>query len=143
MTEPTQHTIVVAIITDEHSRVLLAKRYEPESKHAHGKWEFVGGGIEFGEAPEQAVIREAKEEAEIEIKAVRLLPQIFNHVWELGGGKKQQILMISYECKIISGTPTAKPEHNTGEVNFFTLDEIKALDTLPQVYEMSKMAIFN
>jgi mutator protein MutT len=139
--EPTQHTIAVGIITNDQNQVLLAKREEPESRHIHDKWEFVGGGIEFGETPEQAVIREAKEEAGIEIKIVRLLPQVVSHVWELDDNHKQQILIISYECKIIGGMPTAKPEHNTGEVKFFTLDEIKALNTLPKVYEMSKMAL--
>lgn len=143
LTEPTQHTIAVAIVTNDEHQVLLAKRYEPEAKHSHGKWEFVGGGIEFGETPEQTVIREAKEEAGIDVRIVRLLPEIINNIWEFEDGRTQQILIISYECKIIAGTPTANPEHNTSEIKFFSLDEIKTLDTLPKVYEMSKMAINN
>ncbi|MDR3642921.1 MAG: NUDIX hydrolase [Candidatus Doudnabacteria bacterium] len=139
--EPEQHTIAVAIVTNDKQEILLAKRYEPESAHTHGKWEFVGGGIEFGEKPEQAVIREAMEEAGIEVKVVRLLPKIISNIWEFFDGSKQQILIISYECKIISGIPTPKPEHNTGDIKFFAIEEIKSLDTLPKVYEMSQMAL--
>ena len=70
-----QHTIVIAIITNDQKDILLAKRHEPEAKHAHDKWEFIGGGIEFGEELEDAVKREVKEEAGVEVKIVRLLPK--------------------------------------------------------------------
>lgn len=139
--EPIQHTIAVAIITNEKKQVLLAKRFEPEAKHSHGKWEFIGGGIDFGETPEEAVVRETKEEAGIDIKIVRLLPKIISNIWDLDNGVKQQILIISYECQIIGGIPTPQPAHNTGEIKFFNLDEIKSLDALPKVYEMSQMAL--
>jgi 8-oxo-dGTP pyrophosphatase MutT (NUDIX family) len=48
-----QITIVVAIIRNENGDVLLARRNEPGLKDAHDKWEFVGGGIEFGENPKK------------------------------------------------------------------------------------------
>jgi mutator protein MutT len=139
--EPTQHTIAVAIVTNDKNEVLLARRFEPESRHLHNKWEFVGGGIDFGETPKQAAVREAKEEAGIDIEVLRLLPEVISNIWEFTDRTKQQILIISYECKIIGGTPVARPNHNTGEVRFFSVDQIKTLDTLPKVYEMSHMAI--
>jgi hypothetical protein len=43
--EPEQRTIAVAIVTNDKREILLAKRYEPEAPHSHGKWEFLGGGI--------------------------------------------------------------------------------------------------
>ncbi len=139
--EPEQHTIAVAIVTNDDKEILLAKRHEPESPHSHGKWEFLGGGINFGETPEQATIREAKEEGGIDIKIIRLLPEVFSNIWDFPDGKKQQILLISYECKITSGAPRADLENNISEIKFFSLGDIKNLQTLPKIYEMSQMAI--
>lgn len=137
--EPQQHTIVIAMITNEAGEILLAKRHEPELKHAHDKWEFIGGGINIGEELEDAVTREALEEAGIKIRVIRLLPKVFSHVWKFEDGREQQIILISYECKIVSGTPTPNAGENIGELKFVGVDDIKKLDTLPQVYEMACM----
>lgn len=139
--EPAQHTIVIAIVTNDKREILLAKRHEPESAHAHNKWEFVGGGIHYDEDPTAAVIREAKEEAGIEVEVVRLLPKVFSHLWTFADGRTQQIILISYECKIASGIPTPNLEENISELKFVPLEEIKNMDTLPQVYEMAKMIL--
>jgi mutator protein MutT len=139
--EQQQHTIVIAIITNDKNEILLAKRHEPESEHTHGKWEFVGGGMEFGEKPEDAVKREAREEAGVEIKIVRLLPKVFSNLWKFDDGRQQQIIMLSYECKIVDGVPTPNLGENIGELKFVSIDEIKNMDTLPQLYEMAKMIL--
>ncbi len=52
--------VVCAVIFDADGRALLAQR--PAHKHLGGKWEFPGGKIEPGEAPEVALIREIREE---------------------------------------------------------------------------------
>lgn len=134
-----QIVIVIAIITNDKGEILLAKRYEPELPHIHGKWEFIGGGINIGEDLEDAVRREAKEEAGIEVKIVRLLPQIFTNLWTLPNGQKRHVVMASYECKIVSGEPTPNKTENVGDLKFVNIDDIKHLDTLPKVYEMAKM----
>lgn len=139
--EPKQHTIVIAIILNEKNEVLLAKRYEPEYQHTHDKWEFIGGGIDFGETPEQAVIREAKEEAGIDIKVVRLLPEVVSNIWEFAEGKKQQVIIISYVCKIAGGSLSPNISENVGELKYFSLEDIHALQTLPKVYELAKLAL--
>lgn len=53
---------VVGVIFDDHGRVLLSKRHQPESKSWHGKWQFPGGEVEYGEHPLDALHRELKEE---------------------------------------------------------------------------------
>jgi len=51
--------VVAAILRDPLGRVLLAQRTDAE--HA-GLWEFPGGKVEPGEAPEAALARELREE---------------------------------------------------------------------------------
>ena len=71
---PTVLVVAVALI-DVDGRVLIAKR--PEGKKLAGLWEFPGGKVEPGERPEQALIRELKEELDIDVKESCLAPFVF------------------------------------------------------------------
>ena len=67
--------VVACALVDADGRVLLAKR--PEGKPLAGLWEFPGGKVEAGETPEAALIRELKEELDIEITGKCLAPLSF------------------------------------------------------------------
>ncbi len=68
--------IVVAVaLIDPDGRVLLAQR--PKGKSMAGLWEFPGGKIDAGERPEQALIRELREELGINTEASCLAPLTF------------------------------------------------------------------
>src|SRR5260370_3244455 len=63
--EPLPVILVVAVaLVDADGRVLLAQR--PAGKMMAGVWEFPGGKVQPGEAPEAALIRELKEERGID-----------------------------------------------------------------------------
>jgi 8-oxo-dGTP diphosphatase len=64
----------VALI-DPDGRVLLAQR--PEGKSLAGLWEFPGGKVEPNETPEAALIRELKEELDIDTWTSCLAPLTF------------------------------------------------------------------
>lgn len=124
-----QITIVVGVITNDKGEVLLCKRHEPEFPSAHGKWEFPGGGIEFGEDPIEAVKREVLEEAGVAVEIVRMLPKIISDYQEYDSENSVHVIIISYECKIISGTPTANLDEEVDEIQFFKPEDIKTLNT--------------
>ena len=50
-----------AIIVNREGKVFLAKRGR-DARNESGKWEFPGGGVEFGERLEDALVREVREE---------------------------------------------------------------------------------
>jgi 8-oxo-dGTP diphosphatase len=82
----------VALI-DTDGRILLAKR--PEGKSLAGMWEFPGGKVEDGERPEEALIRELKEELGIDVEKSCLAPLTFaSHVYE-----DFHLLMPLYVCR--------------------------------------------
>ena len=58
--------VVAAVITDEHGKILIAQRNLNKSQG--GLWEFPGGKIELNETKEEAIVREIKEELNMEIK---------------------------------------------------------------------------
>ena len=67
--------VAACALVDADGRVLLAKR--PPGKPLAGLWEFPGGKMEPGETPEGALIRELKEELDIDVAAKCLAPLSF------------------------------------------------------------------
>jgi len=58
-------TVVAAIIYNSKNQILITKR--PKGFHLGGLWEFPGGKVDNGESFEKALIREIKEETNLEI----------------------------------------------------------------------------
>ncbi len=84
-------------LVDSDNRVLLARR--PEGKPLAGLWEFPGGKVHAGETPEAALIRELKEELDIDVAASCLAPFTFaSHTYE-----KFHLLMPLYLCRRWNG----------------------------------------
>jgi 8-oxo-dGTP diphosphatase len=85
--------VAACALVDADGRVLLARR--PPGKPLAGLWEFPGGKVEPGETPEVALIRELKEELDIEVPAKCLAPLSFaSH-----GYPEFHLLMPLYVCR--------------------------------------------
>jgi 8-oxo-dGTP diphosphatase len=86
-------TVVAVALVDADGRVLLAQR--PEGKSMAGLWEFPGGKIHPDESPEAALIRELKEEIDIDVTEACLAPFTFaSHRYE-----SFHLLMPLYVCR--------------------------------------------
>ena len=97
----TTKIISAAALVDVDGRVLLAQR--PDDKDMAGLWEFPGGKIEQGETPEQALIRELKEELAIDTRSSCLAPLSFaSHEYE-----NFHLLILLYVCRRWWGSPVA------------------------------------
>ncbi|MFM2042833.1 MAG: hypothetical protein RLY86_1409 [Pseudomonadota bacterium] len=98
--EPVKSVLVVAVaLIDADGRVLLAQR--PPGKQLAGMWEFPGGKVQPGETPEQALVRELKEELGIDTAESCLAPLTFaSHRYETF-----HLLMPLYACRVWKGTP--------------------------------------
>jgi len=66
--------VAVAVITDERQRILITRRAE-HSSHG-GLWEFPGGKLECEELAPSALIREVKEEVDLDVLAYDYLGEI-------------------------------------------------------------------
>ena len=62
--------ITVKAIVIYHQKILILKRVRPSSDGL-GYWELPGGGLEYGETPHEALIRELKEETGLDIKIIK------------------------------------------------------------------------
>lgn len=95
--------IVIGVVKNDQGEILLGRRYQPEIPDIHGKWNLLGGRIEFGESPEDTIIREIKEECGLDIEVIRMLPKVFTKFRTKSDGTQIQILPISFECLVVGG----------------------------------------
>ncbi len=66
---------VACAILQQNGRILALRRSSGNSMA--GKWEFPGGKIEAGETPEACLIRELKEELELEVEILSPLSPVY------------------------------------------------------------------
>ena len=93
--------IVACGLIDPDGRVLIAQR--PPKKAMAGLWEFPGGKVESQERPEEALIRELKEELGIAVQEPCLAPFTFaSHMYP-----DFHLLMPLFVCRRWDGTPAA------------------------------------
>lgn len=85
--------VVAAALVDVDGRVLIAQR--PEGRSMAGLWEFPGGKVGPEESPEDALVRELREELAIEVCDTCLAPFTFaSHSYETF-----HLLMPLYICR--------------------------------------------
>ncbi len=93
--------VAACALIDADGRVLIAQR--PAGKPMAGLWEFPGGKVEDGEAPEQSLIRELQEELGIVVNEACLAPLTFaSHAYP-----DFHLLMPLYVCRRWEGHVTA------------------------------------
>lgn len=87
--------VVAAAVIRREGKILLTRRMA--GTHLAGMWEFPGGKLEEGEAPEAALIRECKEECDIEIRVIDIL-DVAHHRYP-----KKDVLLLFYDCELVAG----------------------------------------
>jgi 8-oxo-dGTP diphosphatase len=91
--------VAACALIDPDARVLIARR--PVWKAMAGLWEFPGGKVESGERPEEALIRELREELGIVVKEACLAPFTFaSHAYP-----EFHLLIPLYVCRKWEGQP--------------------------------------
>lgn len=88
--------VVCAIIKDAYGNVLLTQR-SGKMEHAF-HWEFPGGKVDAGESDFEAIVREIREELDLNVEPVEKLTPV---EWEYPGKK---IVLVPIICEISSGT---------------------------------------
>lgn len=101
------------------SSVLLVRRAFPP---ARGAWDAPGGFIERGETPEQAAVRETREELGVTILIERLVG-IFPDTYAYGG-ERQPSLNIYYAARLRARAAAVRPADDVSGFGWFALDRL-------------------
>jgi len=97
-----------AIIFDDDDGILLSHRRDFDA------WNLPGGGLQSRELPDEAVMREVKEETGLEVTIERLVG--------IYGKMDKDELVFAFVCRVISGELSISDEAD--EHRFFTVDRI-------------------
>ena len=98
--DPKQLIIVASVaLINSDNQILIAQR--PKEKHLSGLWEFPGGKVEKNESPENTLIRELKEELNVNINQKCIAPLTFSEF----DYKEFNLLLLLYVCRRWDGDP--------------------------------------
>jgi mutator protein MutT len=109
----------VVVVVASAGRLLVIRR--AEGIRAAGAWCFVGGAIEDGETPEQAVVREFREEVGGIVRPIRKVWE-----WERPDGR----LRLHWWLAELDGTPLVPNPAEVGEYRWLHPADISALPSL-------------
>ena len=115
-----------ALSIDESGRILLC-RIAPSV--ASGEiWTLPGGGLEFGEPPEVAVIRELAEESGYQGEVVGLADVTDRVLTDSDGGGRMHAIRIVYRVRLTGGELRDEIDGSTDTCGWFTPDEASRLN---------------
>ena len=114
-----------AVCRDKDGRVLLC--HISPSVGVGDVWTLPGGGLDFGEPPEVAVLRELTEETgyvgELD-GLVGVSDRVFN---EVDGADRLHAIRILYRVRIVGGQLRDEPDGSTDTCRWFTPREARKL----------------
>ena len=112
---------VVAALLRTDKGVLIAKR-ATGNPDVLGMWEFPGGKVEPGESEQDAIIREIKEEFELQISAGNIVAETTIAY------PQKRINLKLVECSIVSGEPNL---HDHSDYALVNQDELNRYEFAP------------
>ncbi|GAA0912505.1 (deoxy)nucleoside triphosphate pyrophosphohydrolase [Streptomyces thermoalcalitolerans] len=118
----TERIVVVGAALLDGGRLLAARRSAPPE--LAGRWELPGGKVEPGERPEDALVRELREELGVEAEAVERIPGS----WPLRAPYELRV----WTARLCAGSAGPEPLQDHDELRWLAPDEIWTVPWLEQ-----------
>jgi ADP-ribose pyrophosphatase YjhB (NUDIX family) len=120
-----------ALATDDMGRILLTRLSAIEVDV--GAWTLPGGGVDFGEHPDDTVLRELEEETGL-VGEIEDVAGVFSHVYErsrAARGADMHFIGILYDVRIVGGRLRDEVGGTTDAARWFRraeLDDIRLVE---------------
>lgn len=108
---------IACIVHDGNGRILLMKR-GPMARDEHGRWDVLGGAIEFGESVEDAIHREAEEELCAKPLEIEFLTAYDAH--REHEGQPTHWIALVHAVRVNPDTVKIGEPHKISEIGWFT-----------------------
>ena len=108
------------ILNKDKTKILLIKR---GSRAYHGMWGFVSGKVEWGEEIKETVIREVKEETNLDVKDIKFVGRYYD---KKGRHPTKTMICLPHICEVTSGE--LKAGDDAQDAKWFSIEEVKNMD---------------
>ena len=116
---------VKVVIYNDNGQILLLRRSDKTSR-AHG-WDYAGGGVDKGESPVDAAIREVREETGLAVDTVKVVSTSHGYT------EDKEHVMIGYSAHTSGDEVRLSWEHESYQ--WMTVEEARTLD-LPEAHRL-------
>ncbi|NQU77867.1 NUDIX domain-containing protein [Candidatus Falkowbacteria bacterium] len=117
----------IIILYDEEKKVLLQHRTD-DAPRRPGCWGFFGGGIEGEETPEEAVVRETKEELNYTLGKPKLMMDVeYKNEEALRSGT---LHIFTEKCRDKSSLKLQEGQ----DMRWYSIEDAKKIETLSQLH---------
>lgn len=126
-----------SVLITDGNKILLGKRGIEPSK---GKWDIIGGFLNYGEHPHDGAVREAKEESGLDVEVTDYLGSFM----DVYGKNEEATLNMCFATVIIGGE--MQPNDDIVELKWFRADELPdevAFNNGKQMLEVWKSSLTN
>ncbi|MGK0271714.1 MAG: 8-oxo-dGTP diphosphatase [Cocleimonas sp.] len=130
MTEIIRVASYAVIINDGH--ILLCRLVKTLPSH-NGEWTLPGGGMDFGEHPEQTMVRETMEETGLNVALIKILGIDTLREDNLETKKKWHSIRMVYEAEYLGGDLKYELKGSTDKCEWHLLSSISDLPTVSLV----------
>jgi 8-oxo-dGTP diphosphatase len=117
---PKQPLVGIGAVLIYDGKILLEKR---KNEPGRGKWSIPGGLVDLGENLEQTVIREVKEETQLDVENPELIDAVDNVTIDGEGRVQYHFVIIDYFVKLKGGT--IKASSDAEELQWTPFEEIE------------------
>jgi 8-oxo-dGTP diphosphatase len=122
-----------ALCTDDRGRLLLARVSSSDVSSA-GRWTVPGGGLDWGERPEDGVLRELEEETGLTASTVHGVVGVYSGAHRRSAERPKDSVHavgIIYRLAGLEGELRPESEGSTDTCGWFSREEVSAMPLTP------------
>jgi 8-oxo-dGTP diphosphatase len=124
------------LLVDDQQRLLVVRIAPGYTRDSEGMWTLPGGGLNFGEHPADAAVREVAEETGLAalITEFAFIDSYVREAIPSEGLAPFQSLRIVYRMRVTGGRLRDETDESTDMAAWFTLDELRTMPIVDLVH---------